>query len=245
MWPELAGAAVGISGFMLYAVAAPFSQIFGPAVSQVPNARGSVALTFDDGPSESTPALLDVLARHRARATFFMCGANVLRLPQVARRATVEGHEVANHTFRHPYLYKTTSRRMDSEIAETQEAIESAVGCRPALFRPPFGVRWFGLYPVLRRHHLTAVMWSACVYDWSRPAEAIARGLLAKTAEGKIVLMHDGDQVAPGDRRSATVRALDQALPALAARGLRFVTVSELMRAGYQRKDAANAERAG
>jgi len=245
MLPELVGAAVGISGFMLYAVAAPSSQIFGPAVSRVPQARGLVSLTFDDGPSESTPALLEVLARHGARATFFMCGANVLRLPQVARRAAAEGHEIANHTFRHPYLYRTTSRRMDNEIAETQEAIEKVTGCRPALFRPPFGVRWFGLYPVLRRHDLTAIMWSACVYDWSRPAQAIARGLLAKTTEGKIVLMHDGDQVASGDRRSATVRALDEALPALAARGLRFVTVSELIRAGNRRGEARNAEKAG
>lgn len=226
---QLAGAAAGIGGFMLYAVAAPSSQVFGPAVSRVPGDRGSVALTFDDGPSESTPALLDTLARHQARATFFMCGANVLRLPHLAQRAVAEGHEVGNHTFRHPYLYRTGFRAMDSEISETQGAIEKTTGQRPVLFRPPFGVRWFGLYSALRRYNLTAVMWSACVFDWSRTEEAIAEGLLKKTAEGKIVLMHDGDQTAPGDRRSATVRALDRVLPTLAARGLRFVTVSQLL----------------
>jgi peptidoglycan-N-acetylglucosamine deacetylase len=226
---QLAGAAAGISGFMLYAVAAPSSQVFGPAVSRVPGARGSVALTFDDGPSESTPALLDVLARHNARATFFMCGANVLRLPHLAQRAAAEGHELANHTFRHPYLYRTGFRRIDAEIAETQDAIEKVTGHRPVLFRPPFGVRWFGLYAALRRQNLAVVMWSACVFDWSRPEDAIAQGLLKKTAEGKIVLMHDGDQTASGDRRSATVRALDRVVPTLAARGLRFVTVSELL----------------
>lgn len=227
-----AGGALGASAFMLYAVAAPSSQVFGPAVSRVSKAHGCVALTFDDGPSESTPALLGLLAEHRAHATFFMCGANVLRLPRTVERVAAEGHEIGNHTFRHPYLYKTAPARIADEIDETQRAIEKVTGRRPALFRPPFGVRWFGLYPALRRHNLTNVMWSACVYDWSRPAEAIAGGLLAKTTEGRIVLMHDGDQVTPGDRRSPTVSALRQVLPALAARGLRFVTVSELIAAG-------------
>ncbi len=217
---------------MLYAVAAPSSQVFGPAVSRVGNARGCVALTFDDGPSESTPALLDLLGKHRARATFFMCGANVLRLPRIVERVAAEGHEIGNHTFRHPYLYRTTPGEIAKEVSETQEAIEKVAGRRPALFRPPFGVRWFGLYPALRRYNLTAVMWSACVYDWCRPADAIADGLLAKTTDGKIVLMHDGDQVTSGDRRSPTVRALEQVLPKLAGRGLRFVTVSELIAAG-------------
>jgi peptidoglycan/xylan/chitin deacetylase (PgdA/CDA1 family) len=235
MLETVAGAAAGFSAFMLYAVAVPSSQIFGPAVSRVPAAEGCLALTFDDGPSESTSALLEVLARHGARATFFMCGANAARLPAVARRVAADGHEIGNHTARHPYLYRRAPAQIWREIAETQDALESIVGRRPSLFRPPFGIRWFGLYPALRRHKLTAVMWSACVYDWRRPAEAIADGLRRKANAGVIVLMHDGDQITPGDHRSATVRALDEALPLLAQRGLRCVTVSELIAAGQKR----------
>lgn len=226
---ELGVGAATISGVMAYAVGAPSSQVFGPALVKVKAGANKVALTFDDGPSESTPAILDVLARHGARATFFVCGANALRLPEVLQRTTAEGHEIGNHTFHHPRLFLRHPGQILAEISETQEAIRSVNGQTPRLFRPPYGIRWFGLYPALRKQNLRAVMWSVMVYDWSRPADAIEAGLTGKTSDGAIVLLHDGDTITPGNRRAATAAALDRALPVLAQRGLRFVTISELL----------------
>jgi peptidoglycan/xylan/chitin deacetylase (PgdA/CDA1 family) len=228
IWGVVAAAAAGIGAGMAYAVAAPSAQVFGPALVRGRRDDCRLALTFDDGPSESTPALLDVLARHSAGATFFFCGANVARLPGVARRAASEGHEIGNHTYTHPRLFILGSAAIELEISRTQQVIRETIGQTPRLFRPPYGIRWFGLYPALRKHGLTAVMWSACAYDWKRPAEVIESALRAKAAGGIIVLLHDGDKTTPGDRRLATVRALDRVLPALRDRGLRCVTVSEL-----------------
>lgn len=226
---ELSAAAAGISAAMYYAVGVPGSQVFGPAVVCGTPGSGRVALTFDDGPSESTPAVLGALARYGARATFFFCGANALRLPEVARRVAAEGHEIGNHTFHHPRFYFRLPGQIAQEIGSAQQAIARVMGRSPELFRPPHGIRWFGLYPALRQHGLRVVMWSARVFDWRLPAEAIEAHLRAKATDGAIVLLHDGDRTAPGDHRAATARALERVLPVLADRGLRCVTVSELL----------------
>src|SRR5690242_8612478 len=93
-------AAAGTAAFA-YAVRAPRSDIFGPSVWRGPGDRAAIALTFDDGPSESTPEILDVLERYRARATFFQIGLNVRRLPDVARQVFAGGHEIGNHSYTH------------------------------------------------------------------------------------------------------------------------------------------------
>lgn len=225
----ITAAALGASAAMAYAVASPSSQVFGPAIVRGRRDRRRVALTFDDGPSESTPAILDALARRGARATFFFCGANAARLPDAARRAAAEGHEIGNHTFTHPRLYKCSPARIDEEVARTQQVLGNIIGRQPNLFRPPYGIRWFGLYPVLRRYDLRNVMWSVCLYDWRRTADQIERTLCDRAAAGDIVLLHDGDTLTPGDRRAATAFAVDRALPLLAQRGLHCVTVSEIL----------------
>jgi peptidoglycan-N-acetylglucosamine deacetylase len=95
------GAAAGV---LAYAVRVPSSSLLAPSVYKGAGTRAAIALTFDDGPSESTPELLEILAAHSAPATFFQCGANVRRLPQVARDVALAGHEIGNHTETHPLL---------------------------------------------------------------------------------------------------------------------------------------------
>src|SRR5258706_8172377 len=125
MWLESAAAtAAAVSGVMYYAVGVSSSQVFGPSLVRNDSRTGPprVALTFDDGPSESTPAVLEALARHGVNATFFQVGANARRLPDIARRVAREGHEIGNHTETHPAFYKPTPRQVDDEITRGQES---------------------------------------------------------------------------------------------------------------------------
>ncbi len=231
MWLESAAAtAAAVSGVMYYAVGVPSSQVFGPSLVRNAARTGlpRVALTFDDGPSESTPAVLEALARHGVHATFFQVGANARRLPDLARRVAGEGHEIGNHTETHAAFYKRTPRQVEQEINQCQESLGQVHGRAPELFRPPYGARWFGMYPALRRHHLTSVMWSVSSHDWERSAQAIADHVIRKAEPGAVVLMHDGDTTTPGDRRQATGRAVGMILESLSTRGIVAVTVSSL-----------------
>src|SRR5437868_1772723 len=90
--------------FMAWAVRGRSSAVFAPSVWRGPGTRRAIALTFDDGPSESTPAILEILAQYKAPATFFLCGANVDRLPAIAREIAAAGNEIGNHSYLHPYL---------------------------------------------------------------------------------------------------------------------------------------------
>src|ERR1700677_4132693 len=100
----LGGAAVASAGALAYAVRVPSCSWLAPSVCRGANTRPAIALTFDDGPSESTAQLLEILARYRAPASFFQCGTNVRRLPGVAREVAAAGHEIGNHTDTHPLL---------------------------------------------------------------------------------------------------------------------------------------------
>jgi peptidoglycan-N-acetylglucosamine deacetylase len=234
-------ACAAFSAGMYYAAGVPSSQLFGPSLVHRRDSEGrAIALTFHDGPSETTPAVLDALSEARASATFFQIGSNARRLPDIARRVAQEGHEIASHTETHPRFYWCSPARIAREIEEGQRSLEAVHGIAPRLFRPPYGARWFGLYPAVDRWGLRVVMWSVSSRDWERPAPSrrtppldsgaawIERHVIADTRPGDVVLMHDGDTTTPGDRRQDTARATRAILAALGARGLRAVTVSEL-----------------
>ena len=226
---DFAAGALGaaFSAGMYYAAGVPSSQVFGPSLVRAPGSR-AVALTFDDGPSESTPAVLDALAEAGAKATFFQIGSNALRLPQLAQRVAREGHEIASHTETHPRFYLCSPSRIAREIEQGQRSLESVHGVAPRLFRPPYGARWFGMYPAIHRLGLRVVMWSVSSRDWERPDSWISTHVIEHTHPGDVVLMHDGDTTTSGDRRQETARAVRTILAAFGARGLRAVTITEL-----------------
>ena len=189
----LAAAALGV--FLWYACSVPRSQVFGPALVRGAVDRPQITLTFDDGPATpSTGQILDILLERRVPAAFFVCGRNVERHPEVIRRICAEGHTLGNHTYAHPFPYFLSRRRMAEEIDRTQEAIERVAGKRPAVFRPPYGARWFGLYSVLRERGLKVVQWSDTGYDWKSDAAATVRSALAHLGPGSVILLHDGDE---------------------------------------------------
>src|SRR6266481_1550222 len=146
VWGGAAGAALcGAGALMAYAVRGRSSTLFAPSVYRGPAARRAIALTFDDGPSESTPALLRVLADQDVPATFFQCGANVERLPEIACEVARLGHEIGNHSHTHPRFYFRNPAFIFHELSRAQDAIQRVTRVSPALFRAPFGVRWPGM----------------------------------------------------------------------------------------------------
>ena len=184
-----------------------------------------IAMTFDDGPSEKlTPKLLDLLAAHHIKATFFVIGENVTEHPEIVARAAQEGHDIGNHSWSHPNFGKMSDDGVRSQLQRTDDAIKNATGERPKLMRPPYGS-----ITVREKHWIhdefgyRIILWDVDPYDWKRPGPAVVRSrILKETQPGSIVLSHD---IHPG-----TIEAMPSTLDALEAKGFKFVTVSELIR---------------
>jgi peptidoglycan-N-acetylglucosamine deacetylase len=220
-----AGAAVG----MAWAVRGRSSSVFAPSVWRGPPGRKSIALTFDDGPSESTARVLDVLAQYEVPATFFQCGANVERLPAVARAVAQAGHEIGNHSHAHPLYCLHSPRAIREDLERAQETIQAATGARPVWFRAPFGVRWFGVRLAQRRLGLGGVMWTVIGYDWSLKAEQVAGRIAGRVSNGAIVCLHDGRELRVRPEIGVTVEAVRRVIPEFLERGYKFETVSRLL----------------
>jgi peptidoglycan/xylan/chitin deacetylase (PgdA/CDA1 family) len=228
----LLGGSTGVlaaGGFLAYAVRGRSSRVFGPSVYHGDRSRAAIALTFDDGPSEATPALLRILDRHQVPATFFMCGQNVERLPAVALSVAQAGHEIGNHSDSHPRLDFCSGDFIYRELAVAQEKILRHTGVRPKLFRAPFGVRWFGLKSAQQRLGLLGVMWGTIGNDWKWPASRVAPLLLSRARPGDIFCLHDGRRTDPLPDIGATLEAVEAIIPVLKERGLRFETVSQIL----------------
>jgi peptidoglycan/xylan/chitin deacetylase (PgdA/CDA1 family) len=225
------GIAAGTAGlaFLAWAVRGRSARVFGPSVWRGPRERRALALTFDDGPSESTPEILSVLAEFGVPATFFQLGANVERLPGIARAVAEAGHEIGNHGYGHP-LYCFYSRdAVARDIVRAQTAIRTHTGAEPVLFRAPFGARWFGVRGVQRHLDLTGVMWTVIGLDWKLPGEEVARRVLERVHSGAIVCLHDGRELQPHPDLRPTIQALRLLIPRLLDDGYRCATVSRLL----------------
>jgi peptidoglycan-N-acetylglucosamine deacetylase len=225
--PAAAGACA--AGLMAWAVRGRSSAVFGPSVWRGDRGRRAIALTFDDGPSESTPRLLEILDRCGAPATFFQIGANVERLPEVARAVREAGHEIGNHSHTHPYFHFKTAAFMQAELARAQRAIAGAAGVEPRLMRAPYGVRWPGIGRAQRRLELMGVMWTVIGYDWRLTADRIVRRVVGKAASGAIVCLHDGRELRRDPPVAETLEAVRRLVPMLRDRGFELKTVSQLL----------------
>jgi peptidoglycan-N-acetylglucosamine deacetylase len=223
-------AVAAAGGFLAHAVRGRAATFFGPSIYHGDRGRRSLALTFDDGPSESTTELLAILSKHNAKATFFMCGKNVERLPDIARAVADAGHEIGNHSDTHPRFDFCSATFIDRELSLAQEKIAHATGITPNLFRAPYGVRWFGMRQAQARLGLTGVMWTTIARDWRWPADRVAQRIEASPRGGDIICLHDGRETQVAPDIWATLQAVEQVLPRLANRGFGFETVSALCR---------------
>ena len=225
----------GLLGLYVYAWSIPTLQLFASAILRGPADGIRIALTFDDGPcSGYTEQILEILRSHEVIATFFVCGQNVERCPEILRRVQAEGHTIGNHSYSHPFPFFRSRAFFAREIDLTQEAIEKVTGERPKFFRPPFGARWLGLHPVLKERGLRLVNWSDTGYDWKLDTEGIVRETLKTLGPGSIILLHDGGRAYPPERvdRSATVKALPAIIDGAVKAGFTFVNLEELLATG-------------
>jgi len=193
-------------------------------VSRVLIGRPLLAMTFDDGPHPTlTPLLLDMLAARGLRATFYLIGSMVARYPDVARRIVDEGHDVGNHTWRHPFLTSLGDDEVLREIERTNDAIWHATGAIAPTMRPPYGAITARQSRLIHAtFNLPTVMWSVDTQDWRRPGSSVVAARVVDGATpGAIILAHDIHE--------PTVRAMPDALDGVMARGLTSVTMSELL----------------
>jgi peptidoglycan/xylan/chitin deacetylase (PgdA/CDA1 family) len=225
----LGAAVAGSAAFMAWAARSRSASVFGRSVWRGARDRAALALTFDDGPSEGTPQILEILARHKIEATFFQCGANVGRLPSIAREVRDAGHEIGNHSQTHPHLYFKSRGFIEEELRQAQESIEEHTGRIPRWFRAPFGARWFGLGPVQRKLKLTGVMWTVIGYDWSLKADAVLERIFRGVCYGGILCLHDGRELQAKPDIGVTIEAVRCLVPALLDQGYKFETVSRLL----------------
>lgn len=184
-----------------------------------------LALTFDDGPDATvTPRVLEALAAHEARATFFVLGRQARAHPELLRAIVDGGHALGHHSFSH--RERLSAAEAAEELERTCALIEEAAGRQPTVFRPPYGIIDSRLCDLARERGHVAVTWTISSAD-SRPigAEVIARNIIYTPNPGDIVLMHDG----PG--HAATAAALPEVLEQLGGAGFRFVTLPELLQA--------------
>jgi peptidoglycan-N-acetylglucosamine deacetylase len=183
-------------------------------------AGGSIALTFDDGPSAFTPQILNVLQQDGVHATFFCIGQQVQARPSLVRETFQAGDVIGNHTWNHPNLTLLTPSQVRWQLSRTSATIQQATGVSPTLFRPPYGAMNAAVRATAEQIGLHPVLWNVDSLDWQRPGvTAIVSNVLKDARRGSIVLMHDG-----GGDRSETVQALPQIINSLRQRGFAFVT---------------------
>jgi peptidoglycan/xylan/chitin deacetylase (PgdA/CDA1 family) len=202
----------------------------GHLLCRVEDVAGRFALTLDDGPSlNTTPRLLDVLARHKARATFFMLGANVGRAPELARRVAAEGHELALHGNIHWPMALSPPWMIRSEIQKCARAVHDATGVQARFFRPPFGFMMPGQSLFVRHLGYESVLGDVYPEDPRRPGTArIVARVMPRLRAGSILILHDGSPTGERDRNQ-TVEALDLILEQASRKGLVAVTVAHLL----------------
>jgi peptidoglycan/xylan/chitin deacetylase (PgdA/CDA1 family) len=191
-------------------------------------ARAEIAITVDDGPDPAvTPAVLDLLDVHGARATFFCIGERARAQPALCREIVARGHSVENHSERHLHRFSLLGpRAMAREIGAAQTSLAEITGTLPRYFRAPAGLRNPFLQPVLQRLDLQLVSWTRRGFDTVRsdPVVVLAQ-LTRRLGAGDILLVHDGNAARGADGRAVALAVLPALLAHAQARGLRPVTL--------------------
>jgi peptidoglycan/xylan/chitin deacetylase (PgdA/CDA1 family) len=190
-----------------------------------PTDQKAIALTFDDGPSDYTPAVLRILGANHVPGTFFEIGKNMAGHEDVMRQIIASGDEIGDHTWHHIKLTTIPLATARTELLRTQADIKRITGFQTCLYRPPNGVYNKAIKSLGQQLGLLAILWTVDPKDFTMPGtNAIYTALVNGAKPGAILLMHDG-----GGNRSQTVTALPHVIATLKARGYTFDTVSQLL----------------
>lgn len=218
----------------LYAfIPALISRVFGFRVFKKGRVTSEIALTFDDGPDpEYTPQLLDLLARYKAKATFFVVGSHAEKHPEILRRMHEEGHIIAIHNYVHKTNWFMRPKTVRAQIDRTSDVIREAVGIRSAFYRPPWGI--VNVFDFMNRNKMQIILWSAIFGDWSAKlgAERLKQKMMRKMRPGEVLLLHDcgrtpgADPTAPANMLIALEAYMEEATK----RGFRFIGIAEMMK---------------
>jgi peptidoglycan/xylan/chitin deacetylase (PgdA/CDA1 family) len=207
-----------LSAPVLAPLSAPvWAPFFAPPADSPPDR--TVALTFDDGPSAYTPAILAVLRRYGVPATFCMLGDQAQRYPAVARRVAADGHQICNHSRDHKDMARLSAAQARGEVVSAERQIRDASGVGPTIFRFPYGSSDRLARRVVQGYGMRALDWDVDPQDWTRPsASTITSRIVRNVRPGSVVLLHDG-----GGNRSHTVASLPATIRQLRRRGYHFV----------------------
>jgi peptidoglycan-N-acetylglucosamine deacetylase len=194
-------------------------------ISKGTTAKNEVALTFDDGPSMYTPAFLKILHDTKTPATFFTIGEEYQTFGKSAQTAALGGYPIGNHTWNHPNMPGLDLAGQTSQINDTTAAMVRAGIPTPGLFRPPYGAYDASTVALMKQKKMIMVLWTIDSEDWTVPgADTIVQNVLGDISAGDIVLMHDG-----GGDRTQTLAALPRILAGLKQKGLKPVTVPQML----------------
>jgi peptidoglycan/xylan/chitin deacetylase (PgdA/CDA1 family) len=211
-------------------VARPVADLFGIPCT-LPS-RDGLALTFDDGPhARGTPAVLEILADHGARATFFLVGEQVERAPALAAEIAAAGHEIGIHGYRHTLLIRRSPTALREDLVRARDVIGSVTGGESRLYRPPYGVFSGPGLLIIRRLGWRPLLWSRWGRDWvaRTTPEAIAARASRGLCGGDVVLLHDADHYSSAGSWRRTAAALPLVLASVAALQVPLVTASQSM----------------
>jgi peptidoglycan/xylan/chitin deacetylase (PgdA/CDA1 family) len=216
--------------------AAPASAPVAPAVARLFRIQrrlhdaDGVALTFDDGPHpQGTPAVLEILERSGAKATFFLVGEQVKRMPSLTAEIAAAGHEIAVHGYRHRLLLRRTPTAFAADLDQAVAVIADATGRVPWLYRPPYGVFSLAALAIVRGRSLRPLLWSRWGKDWeARATGASISSLVCSALEpGDVVVLHDADHYSSIGSWRNTVAALPSIVEAVAGMGVTCCAVTQ------------------
>jgi peptidoglycan/xylan/chitin deacetylase (PgdA/CDA1 family) len=220
-------AGVAMAGYLLPALAFYSRTLRGALGVESETATGEgAALTFDDGPhAQGTPAVLEILAEHGTRATFFLVGEQVLRNPALAAEIVAGGHVIGLHCHRHRNLLRLAPWQVREDVSRAQTAIEDATGISPALYRPPYGILNASAVRLAWHAGRRTLLWSHWGRDWRASAtpESIAACVTQDVGQGSILLLHDADDYSARGSWQRTAHALPRVLDVLAERHIETV----------------------
>lgn len=235
LWPWTLGAVIADHALLTAASLWPRSSLLGPTWVRMPTnaaSRQGVAITIDDGPDpEITPKVLEILARYNARASFFCIGERALAEPDLVREMVAQRHAVENHGHTHHTLCSLKGPRgWAREIGDAQTVLTEMAGTAPRFYRPTAGLRNPFLDPVLQRMGLHLACWTRRGFDTrnGNVDDVLAR-LTTDLAAGDILLLHDGHAARAASGQPVILEVLPRLLDAIAARGLRPVTLRSVL----------------